>query len=254
MTLMKSLVTILLSLVFVLGCSKSQNPESKQAQPTTAAVSHETAVDKNTLGEINGVVLFKGAVPRLPKLDMTQDPACPADPQPSDAVVVNNGKLANVFVYVKNGKGLAPTFGSPAVLDQKGCRYVPHVMGLMVNQPLQILNNDNALHNVHPMPKNNEEWNESQMPRGQPIVKTFSHPELMMPITCNQHPWMRMYVNVMDNPFFTVSDSNGSFQINSLAPGEYTLVAIHEKFGQKEMHVTVSPKQTSKAEFVFSAQ
>ncbi|HKD16049.1 MAG TPA: carboxypeptidase regulatory-like domain-containing protein [Candidatus Angelobacter sp.] len=211
-------------------------------------------MDKSTLGSIFGTISFKGAAPKLPALDLSADPACPPDPQPQDVVVIKNGHLANVFVYIKSGlpKGSYPLPAQPAVLDQKGCRYVPHVMGLMAGQRFEVRNSDNAEHNVHPMPKHNSEWNESQNPHGQPIVKTFQHPEMMMPVQCNQHPWMEMYVNVLEHPFFAVSNEDGSFQIKDLPPGEYTVTAVHEKFGEQSMQVTVAPKQSASAHFAFS--
>jgi uncharacterized protein (DUF2141 family) len=76
----------------------------------------------------------------------------------------------------------------------------------------------------------------------------------MIPVQCNQHPWMKMYINVMEHPFFAVTGDDGTFQIKNLPPGEYTLVALHEKFGEQIMQVTVSAKQTAHAEFAFSAQ
>jgi plastocyanin len=213
-------------------------------------------VDKSTLGSISGIISFKGPAPKLPALDMGQDPACPPDPQAAEVALVKNGKLANVFVYVKDGLGQASFTppGEPVVLDQKSCRYIPHVLGLMVGQPLKVLNNDNAEHNIHPMPQHNDAWNESQMPRGQPIVKTFQHPEIMMPVQCNQHPWMMMYVNVLPHPFFAVTAADGTFQIKDLPPGEHTLAAIHEKFGEQTTKVTVVSKQTAKVEFAFSSR
>jgi plastocyanin len=256
---MKSPYRVLLLLSSLLaglsaGCSKSPAPQSAQPVNSPAPQSASTTIDKSTLGGITGTISFSGPAPKLPALDFSADPACPADPQPQDVVLIRGGKLANVLVYVKGGVGrtfMPPS--EPVVLDQKGCRYIPHVLGVMVGQPLKVLNDDNAEHNVHPMPKNNQEWNESQMPRGQPITKTFQHPEIMMPVKCNQHPWMQMYVNVMDNPFFAVSGDDGSFHIHDLPPGEYTVAAIHEKFGEQTMKVTVAPKQTASANFIFSA-
>lgn len=245
-----------LALAFLI-CSCNQSPAPKPTQSQSSAPTPTPpSVDRSILGSISGIVSFKGTPPKLPSLDLSADPACPTDPQPQDVVVIKNGKLANVFVYVKSGVGPA-TFtppSEPVVLDQRSCRYFPHVIGLMMGQPLKVLNSDNAEHNVHPMPRNNKEWNESQMPRGQPMVRAFQHPELMMPVRCNQHPWMEMYVNVMDNPFFAVSAEDGSFQIKDLPPGEYTLAAIHEKFGEQTMKVTVAPKQSAQANFVFAAQ
>jgi len=244
-------VAIQFLVILVLGCGKSETP-----QPTSTAQQQKAAatVDKSTAGSISGIISFTGAVPRMPMLDLSADPACPPDPQPPDVVVVKNGKLANVFIYIKEGLekfSFSPP-GEPAVLDQKKCRYVPHILGLMVGQKFQVLNNDNAEHNVHPMPRNNAQWNESQMPRGEPIVKTFQHPEIMMPVQCNQHPWMEMYVNVLEHPYFAVSAEDGSFQIKDLPPGEYILAAVHEKFGEQTMKVTIAPEQTATANFTFA--
>jgi hypothetical protein len=200
------------------------------------------------------VIAFKGAVPKLLSLDMTQDPGCPPTPQTADAIVVNKGRLANVFVYVKDGlpPGRFTVPSAPVVLDQKGCRYLPHVIGMRVGQPLKILNSDTANHNVHDLPRNNPEWNESQLPTDPPIVKTFSQAETMIPVQCNQHPWMRAYVSVLTHPYFAVSGADGTFQIKELPPGEYTVVAVHEKFGEQTMKVKVEPKGTAKADFVFA--
>ena len=180
--------------------------------------------------------------------------ACPPERQPSEAVVTKNGKLANVFVYVKDGlpPGRFPVPSQPAVLDQKGCRYQPHVMGIMAGQTFKVLNSDVAQHNVHPMPTTNAQWNESQMPMGQPITKTFAHSEIMVPIQCNQHPWMRAYVGVMSNPYFAVSGADGAFTISNLPPGEYTVAAVHEKFGEQTTKVRVGARETAKADFLFA--
>lgn len=243
--------TFLFLLVLLLGCSQTQKPPESASTPQSPTA----VVDKNTAGSITGVVSFKGTPPKMPLLDMSSDPACPPNPQAPDVVVAKNGKLANVFVYVKDADRLG-TFAAPSepvVMDQKGCHYTPHVLGLIVGQPLKIMNTDTAEHNIHPMPKNNAAWNESQAPHGKPIEKTFQHPEIMMPVQCNQHPWMQMYVNVLPHPYFSVSAEDGSFQINNLPAGEYTLVAVHEKYGEQTSKITVSAKQNTVANFVFSS-
>ncbi len=250
---MKNLVLIFFLTLTLLSCNQSQNFKPAGSSSSSSPQPAITTVDKSTAGSIKGFVSFQGAVPKLQPLDMTQDPACPSSPQAPDVVAVKDGKLANVFVYVKDGFGQAAFAApqEPAVLDQKGCRYVPHVLGVMVGQKLKVLNDDNAQHNVHPMPRDNPEWNETQMPRGDPIEKTFQHPEIMMPVQCNQHPWMKMYINVLTNPFFAVSAPDGSFEIKDLPPGEYTLAAVHEKFGERTVKIKVEPKQTAKADFSF---
>ncbi len=186
-------------------------------------------------------------------LDMTADPGCPPQPQPSEVVVVNGGKLANVFVYVKEGlpAGSFAVPNEPVVLDQKRCRYNPRMLGVMAGQPFKVLNSDTADHNIHDMPNKNPAWNESQMPTDQPIIKTFANPEMMIPVQCNQHPWMRAYVNVMSHPYYAVTGPDGKLEIKNLPPGEYTLGAVHEKFDEQTIKVKVGPKESVKAGFTF---
>jgi len=260
-------IPLLLFLLAFFGC-KSQ---PSQQQPSTVAASTGTAPSAaspstappakaatpylSAAGSIKGVIDFKGAVPRQRTIDMTADPMCPQTPQPAETVVVNNGKLANVFVYVKEGApaGPYPTPSEAVTLDQKNCRYNPHMMGVMVKQQFKITNTDQADHNIYDMPTKNPAWNETQMPTDKPIFKSFSSPEMMIAMQCNQHPWMRAYVNVMSNPYYAVTGPDGTFEIKNLPPGEYTLAAVHEKFGEKTMKVKVGPKQTAKAEFAYSA-
>jgi plastocyanin len=241
-----TLFLFLLALVFA-GC-KSQ-PESAKSSEQAATIS----VDPATAGSISGTIRFEGPAIKLPPLDMTADPACPGHPQTSDAIVINQGKLANVFVYVKEGlpPGKFPVPSQPAILDQKGCRYAPHVLGVMAGQPLRITNSDTADHNVHAMPTTNAAWNESQKPNEPAITKSFNKPEMKVAMQCNQHPWMRAYVNVMSHPYYAVSAVDGRFEIANLPPGEYTLVAVHERFGEQSARVKVAPKQSAQAEFTF---
>jgi plastocyanin len=246
-----SFAILLFLFLVIAGCSKSQ-PAAEQ--PSAAPKAANIAVDLASAGTITGTVSFTGAAPKMKPLDMTQDPGCPQSPQPSEAVVLSGNKLANVFIYVKEGLP-AGTFAVPAepvTLDQKGCRYNPHVLGIMVGQPLKITNTDSADHNIHDMPSKNQPFNESQSPTDKPITKTFAAPEIMIPVQCNQHPWMRAYIGVLTHPYFAVSAADGSFAIKNLPPGDYMLAAVHEKFGAQTMKVTVGPKATAKAAFSFT--
>jgi plastocyanin len=248
---MRLIRTLPLLAVVICGCSKSQ-PASEPASSAPKAAT--IAIDAATAGAISGVVNFKGTAPKVKPLDMTADPGCPTQPQPAEVVAVNDGKLANVFIYVKEGLPQG-TFAVPTeavALDQKGCRYNPHMLGIMVGQPLKITNTDTADHNIHDMPTKNPAFNESQMPTDKPITRRFANPEMMIPVQCNQHPWMRAYINVMTHPYFAVSAADGTFEIKNLPPGEYTLVAVHEKFGEQTMKVKVAPKENVKAPFTFS--
>ncbi len=239
------------------GCKHASGPGSNNVGSNDTQTAY-TQIDPATAGAIEGTIHFGHKPPPRIEIDMAQDPACAMSnegPNYSEQYVVNNGKMANVFVYVKDGLGdkryPAPT--TPVVLDQKGCRYVPHVIGVMVGQAVEFRNSDPTMHNVHPEPKvgGNQPFDISQPPNGGTTRHTFTSPELMIPVRCNNHPWMLAYINVAANPFFAVSDSNGHFIINGLPPGTYTLVADQEEMGQQQTTVTVNAHATANADFTY---
>lgn len=214
-------------------------------------------VSKSDEGTISGVIKFDGTAPERKKIDMSQDTACASAPgdKLADDTVIDAGKLENVFVYVTGGPADKFDFGIPteaAVLDQQGCRYMPRVLGLQAGQVLRVINSDKTTHNVHPSPKKNTEWNQVQTQNGAPIEKKFSKAEALIPIKCNQHPWMLAHVGVLDHPFYAVSGKDGSFTIKNLPPGEYTLVAYHETLGEKKQKLTVGAKEAKVQDFTFS--
>src|SRR5581483_3654152 len=197
-------------------------------------------------------------VPAPQKIDMSQDPACGNQTHFDESLVVDQGKLANVLVYVKDPFHTADVYfpppANPVVIEQKTCRYQPHVAAAMTGQIVEFINDDDTTHNIHPMPKNSRQWNEAQMPKAEPIKKTFNQPEIMIPIKCNQHPWMRMYLNVLDNTFFGVTGPDGRFEIKGLPPGTYTIAAVQEQLGEQDMQVTVRPKESKAVDFTFKQQ
>jgi plastocyanin len=244
----------LLAIAVAAGCGRSEEARTETAAP--AATGPAMTVDPATAATVSGIVNFEGTPPRQARIDMSQDPGCkPPGPVTADTVMVSDGKLANVFVYVKDGLGEArfATASEPVVIDQDGCIYKPRVVGVMANQPVHWLNSDPTTHNVHPTPKNNREWNESQPPKGAALEKTFPREEIMMPVKCNQHPWMRMYVNVVRHPFHAVTGADGSFELQGLPPGEYTIAAVHERYGEQTQKVTVGPSESQSVEFQYSA-
>jgi len=247
------------SLLLLSGCGKSDQSESVKPkdEATKTAAGTAPAVDEANAGSITGKVSFAGDKPAMKTLSMDATPACArahTTPQKSQEVVVNdNGTLKNVFVWVKAGlpdKQWTPP-GGAVKLEQKGCMYEPHVLGVMTAQEIEIVNDDPTNHNIHPLPKVNQEWNESQPPKGDNKKKSFARQEVMIPVKCNVHPWMRAYIGVVGHPFFAVTGDDGSFTIKGLPPGTYTVEAIQEKFGNKEMQVTVAPKEAKTADFEF---
>ena len=165
----------------------------------------------------------------------------------------DNGTLPNVFVYIKEGadKYAFTPPADPVTLDQNGCMYKPHVFGILTGQDLHVTSSDPTTHNIHPMPKDNREWNESQPPGAAPLEKKFTRTEVMIPVKCNQHPWMRAYIGVMKTPLFAVTGSDGSFTIKGVPPGDYTIEAWTATFGTQDQKVTVAPKETKTVDFTF---
>jgi plastocyanin len=245
------------------GCKSTttatSNIGSTAAALTTSTATPVPAVDLSSAGAISGTVTLAGTPPKPRLIYMVSEPMCERQhdgPVVSPEVVVGDGgALANVVVYIKGGLG-NQNFASPkgpVKLSQKGCMYDPHVLALMVGQPLEVTNDDQTLHNVHAMPKINASWNKGQASGQQPIEQTFSHEELGIPIQCNIHPWMRSYVSVFNNPYFEVTPKSGKFELKNLPPGKYTIEAWQEKFGTMDQTVTLGPKESKAISFSFNA-
>ncbi|MGO8790198.1 MAG: carboxypeptidase regulatory-like domain-containing protein, partial [Terriglobia bacterium] len=242
-------------LLALVGCSKKEETtETPTENPATPAA---TPIDQATVGEVDGKISFDGAKPKQQRIMMDQDPVCVQKHAGAvfaeDGEVSGNGTLPNAFVYVKSGAEkytFAPP-PDPVVLDQDGCMYKPHVLGIMVGQTLKIVSSDATTHNIHPMPKDNREWNMSQAPGAAPIEQKFARPEVMVPVKCNQHPWMRAWIGVTSNPFYAVSGSDGTFTIKGLPPGNYTIEAWTATFGTQDQTVTVGAKETKTVDFKF---
>ena len=246
----------LLGLAILVGCSKKEEPQAsnKAEEKAATATAPATPVDPATAASITGSVKYPGAVPKAAKIDMSQDPACKGTNE-AENIAVSGGDLANVFVYVKDGLGSRAfdTPKDPVTIDQQGCRYHPHVLGVMTGQNVQIKNDDQTTHNIHPTPKDNREWNESQPPSAAPIEKSFAREEIMLPVKCNQHPWMKMYINVVKSPFYAVTDKSGKYEIKGLPPGTYTIAFVQEKLGEQTQQVTVGPKDSKTVDQTFKA-
>jgi hypothetical protein len=206
-------------------------------------------------GSVEGTISYTGTPPKMKPIDMAKEPTCAkqhATPVMTESVVTGPGNtLEFVVVYVSAGDQGGPV-SQPARYDQKGCEYIPHVATMEVNQPLEIYNDDQTSHNIHPMARVNSEWNKSQPPGSPPIKTTYEKAEFI-PVKCNVHPWMHGYFAVLGTSHYSVSDGNGKFSLKGLPPGKYTLTAWHEKFGTQTQEVTVSTGGTEKVNFTFKA-
>lgn len=209
---------------------------------------------------ITGTVTFAGKVPALRPLAMDADPACAkmhSKPVPSEMLALGSGNtMGNILVWVSKGLPAGKTWPAPktpAVLDQKGCQYVPHVMGIMVGQAYRILNSDGILHNVHALPKVNRGFNRPMPATVKEASATFDKPEAVFQIKCDVHPWMSAYVGVFNHPFFSVTATDGKFSIAGLDPGTYEITAWHERLGTQTASVTVGANESKVQDVKFSA-
>jgi plastocyanin len=242
----------------ITGCGGKKEGSSEPAAPAATAPPAKT-VDPVTVGEVSGSVKLDGAAPKMRAINMAAEPSCAKEhaiPTTSEQVVTGDGgALANVVVYVKSGLD-GYSFPAPATsvkLEQLGCQFHPHVMGVQVGQDFEVINSDRTTHNIHPIPAQNREWNESQPPGAAPIEKSFAREEVAIPVKCNVHPWMKAYIAVLSNPYFQVTAKDGAFDLKRLPPGTYTLVAWHELYGTSEQTVTIGPKESKSVTFTFKA-
>ena len=249
---------VLIFAASVVACGGGQDTSSTQvsAPPSDAA---RQKVDTATAGTITGSAMLDGPAPANEPIRMNADPVCVREvkgPQQQETFVVGTDRaLANVFVYVKDGLGnyLYDPPTQPATLDQKGCRYLPHVFGVRVGQPIEIINSDPTLHNIHAVPKTNQEFNTGQPIQGMKMTHRFTATEVMVPFKCDVHGWMNAYVGVLDHPYYAVTSSDGKFEMKSLPPGTYTIEAWHERLGTMTESVTLGQVETKSVMFHFKS-
>jgi hypothetical protein len=209
-------------------------------------------------GSISGKVTYEGTPARQKPIDMSKEPGCAQQhptPITTETVVVGPGNtLANVVVYISAGApDDAPPPAQAATVTQKGCQYLPHVVPMVVNQELKVVNADANSHNIHPLAKINHEWNKSQPPGTPPFSEKFDKPEFI-PVKCNIHPWMHGEFAVLKNSHYAVSGGDGGFTLPNLPAGKYTLTAWHEAYGEQTQEVTISGSETKTVSFVFKAK
>lgn len=211
-------------------------------------------------GAISGKIYFQGEKPKLLPLDMRKDPVCVSEHSGAvyaqDGDVNTDGTLPNAFVYIKSGTGKLPETAPRNSVDltQRGCLYEPHVLGIMVGQPLQVETLDPTTHNIHVVGDANRDWNVTQQPGSPSVIRRFARPEVMIPVHCNEHPWMKAYIGVVSNSFYAVTGSDGSFTLKGVPPGEYTLEVWTATFGTQEQKVVVRAGEPASLDFTFTSK
>jgi plastocyanin len=210
------------------------------------------------VASVHGKVILNGQPVNPKTINMVSEPSCAklySHPPTTEEIVTGlGGALQNVVVYVSAGappENAVPN--QPVTLDQRACRYAPHVLALQTKQVLQVVNNDHVLHNIHPLPSANREWNKAEPPGGAPLTESFAREEII-PIKCNIHPWMRGYIAVLKTSEFAVTREDGAFALNNLPPGKYTITAWHESLGTQSQEVVIGGTETKEISFVFKSK
>jgi plastocyanin len=245
-------VTILAAAACGGGQAPQQQSAPATAAPAAAAPAAPAAASASGSGSIAGKVSFEGTPPAAIKVKLSADPKCAAmhkEGLERQTIKVKDGGLADALVYVKSGlSGSYPAPAEPVVLDQQGCDYHPHMVVMQAGQSLKIRNSDDTLHNIHPKPQANTEFNVGQPRKGMESNKNFDKHEPMIPVGCDVHPWMRAYISVLSNPFFAVTKDDGSYEIKGLPAGEYEVEVLHGKAKSTTQKVSVKDG-AAKADF-----
>ena len=208
-------------------------------------------------GAVSGKVRYEGTPAKPNVIDMAKEPSCAkqhATPLTTETVVTGpNNSLENVVVYISAGVPDEAAPGQAAKFEQKGCQYVPHVLTFQVNQTLEIVNDDQTSHNIHPLPRINREWNKSQPAGSAPATEKYDKPEFIL-VKCNIHPWMRGHFAVLKTSHYAVTGVDGEFKLPNLPPGKYTVSAWHESYGEQSHDVTISGSETQTVNFSFKVK
>lgn len=208
-------------------------------------------------GSVSGKVTYEGTPAKPKVIDMAKEPSCAkqhATPPTTESVVTGpNNSLENVVIYISAGVPDDSAPSQPARFTQRGCQYVPHLLAFQVNQTLEIVNDDQTSHNIHPLPRINREWNKSQPAGSPPASEKYDKPEFIL-VKCNIHPWMRGYFAVLKNSHYAVTAGDGEFKLPNLPPGKYTVSAWHESYGEQSQEVSISGSETQTVNFAFKAK
>ncbi len=249
-TILCALLPLLLTTAFLSGCGGEDAPEFPEQTPRLP--------DLANAGTASGTIRFEGTPPKRFELGMSSDAWCngkSSAPALSEEVVVSEGALRDVLVYVEKGlEGFVwPWVQEPAVMANRNCRYEPHVLAVRARQPLRFLSADGTAHNVNTS-ASAQGSNFTLQTAGHEKVLQFKEPELSIAARCNLHPWMLGWIHVLPHPFFVVTAEDGRFTLPPLPPGRYTLAALHPILGTQRQEMEVAAKGAATLDFTFKAR
>lgn len=249
-----ALTASIVAVIFAADVSRTLAADAKSEPADSKAANNASSSGT----KLSGRVAYKGTPPTRRVVNMTKDPKCiemhgKKQVLEEELLVDKSGGLKNVFVRVQRGAPKAdyPLPKEPAVIDQKDCAFHPRVQGVRVGQKLLVTNSDPVTHNVRAFPTLNPAFNFGQPPKTEPRERVFEQAEREIEIQCDFHLWMHAYIFVMDHPFYAVSADDGTFAIEGLPPGDYTLEAWHEKLGRQRQAVKVTDKGLADVTFTY---
>lgn len=262
------LIAVLVLLFTISHSSLTSAPVSAGASATDPAVplvattpeskgGPEKVANESVVGTVKGTITLDGTPPPNKPINVGTCMSDVAGPISSDIVLAKDGKLQNVFVWIKSGLDVSkvpPAPSEPVVVDQKGCMYRPHVVGARVGQKVVFLNSDTVLHNVRSVAETNGTFNEMMPTKDMRIEKTFEKTEVPVRAKCDVHPWMTAFLGVVPHPYFAVSGTGGEFTLVNVPEGQYEIEAWHEAFGRQTAKVTVKARETVQATLGFRAE
>jgi plastocyanin len=218
------------------------------AAPAVSMAAYEGG-DVKDGGSISGTVKFKGTAPAPKKLDVGKDKeVCGKAPKLDQSLIVDNGNLVNAVVTITDIKKGKKIELKKVQLDQNGCEYHPHVLAFPAGSTIEVLNPDGILHNVHSYSKVNSPFNQAQPKFKKTLDVKVEKPEAVE-VKCDVHGWMHGWLVATENPYFAVTDKSGSFKLDNVPAGSYTVEVWHEKLGKSTQKVTVKAKDDAKVNF-----
>jgi plastocyanin len=245
--------------VALVGCGGEAPPppeQPQQAQPeaTPAPPTGYQEMAVTSGGGITGKVTVTGDVPEPETVEVNKDTSvCGTEKTIQDIKVGEGGVLADAVVWIEDiDEGKAWPNGSAGSVDQSGCTYLPHIQALRPGANLDVINSDAVLHNIHAYAGEETLFNIAQPMQGQKTSKQLPDPGPVH-LKCDVHSWMSAWVFVATTPYYAITAEDGSFSLDDVPPGSYTLKVWHGVFGEQSISLDVEPGGAVTSDFTLQA-
>ena len=239
--------TLTISSCLIVLCTGAYRPESREV---SATANPEPLVG---FGDLEGFVRLVGdAVPQATQVKNTTDPSVCEQMQSLEDLIISavDQGVKNVIVTLTDVpvSKIPPLRPSQLVLDNRECRFVPHVSVLTVGNLIVATNSDTLLHTVHFYGALNT--NVALPFKGLSVTKITDEPGMII-VKCDVHGWMQAFIRVDTHPFHAVTDESGYFRIPDIPAGTYSLEIWHERLGRQQETVRIAGEQTEIIQVVY---